>query len=99
MHLTFREDNALNSTVVDSASGRDVYEVSSKAILGSENIRMRTVIRDLEHDEVVAVWERVHGTERAHDWITYRSKATSTLADWLPQTKTEETAESPSNPR
>ncbi len=84
--LHFPADRILNSPVIDTATEEVMYEVKSKAITGSRDIRLRTAIHDVKKNEVVAVWERTHSIERGEDWITYHS-ATSDgiLSDWLPQ--------------
>ncbi|KAI0698959.1 hypothetical protein C8T65DRAFT_660340 [Cerioporus squamosus] len=85
VHLRFLNENPLNSRVVEGANtDRALYEISTKAVSGVENVRMRTVIRDGQTDDVVAVWERTpKGSERSEDRITYH-ESTRLLADWLP---------------
>ena len=85
MHLRSLNDNPLNSTVVEGANtDRILYETSTKAISGFENVRMRTKIHDEQTGDVVAVWERMpKGGERTKNRTTYQDK-TRLLADWLP---------------
>ncbi|KAI0752720.1 hypothetical protein C8Q80DRAFT_471172 [Daedaleopsis nitida] len=86
MNLRFLSTSILNSKVADTASGEVLYNIVTKGISGSSSdIRLRTVIRNAK-DEVVAVWERMHGSQRGDDWITYHSESSDgILSDWLPQ--------------
>ncbi|KAI0767443.1 hypothetical protein C8Q74DRAFT_958374 [Fomes fomentarius] len=84
--LHFPADRILNSPVINTATEEVIYEVKSKAITGSGDIRLRTAIHDVKKNEVVAVWERTHNIERGEDWITYHSTTSDgILSDWLPQ--------------
>ena len=85
MHLRFLNDNPLNSTIVEGANtDRVLHEISTKAIPVISNVRMRTIIRDGQTFDVVAVWERTpKGSTRTEDRITYHDE-TRLLADWLP---------------
>ena len=88
MHLRFLNDNPLNSTVVEGANtDRILYETSTKAISGIENVRMRTKTHDEQTGDVVAVWERMpKGSERTKNRITSHDK-TRLVADWLPHSE------------
>ncbi|KAI0752730.1 hypothetical protein C8Q80DRAFT_1147926 [Daedaleopsis nitida] len=75
MNVSFARNDPLNSDVVDGATGRVLFEVSTPWKLGTST----TTIRDARRD-VIAQYERRWG----HDRVTYHGE-TRRVADWLPK--------------
>ncbi len=83
MNITYTTDNTLNSTVVDTATGNALYEISTElGNSGQSQIHSTTTIWDLRRGgrEAVAVWARAY--IRDNDCVTVNAHSRP-LAEWL----------------